>query len=145
MDERPKEADVKVEPAQEYYPGTTWNFQEIGGKLPGRHRVSLEAVKRRKVSSKMEDDTKSVLVVALVGNKDGCQTLVEGFKRGINERDKMASLGIEIGRDLEIGPTSPSKQPCTNPNPAQFSFEGAKLVSTPIDPSKIAKFKNLPY
>jgi len=41
--------------------------------------------------------------------------------------------------------TSPSKQPCTNPNPARFGFEGAELVSTPVDPSKIAKFKNLPY
>jgi len=136
MDKRPKETSTKeLEPAQEYYPGATRNFQEIAGKPPRRRKVCLEAMERRKVSSKVEDDTKSVLdweVVTLAGNKDGCQRsggLVEGLKEGVNEGDKMTYLDVKIKRDLEIGPTSP------HPIPVQFSFEGAEPAPQPMDPN----------
>ncbi len=73
MDERPKEADVKVEPTREYYPGAAWNFQEIGRRPLRRRKVSLEVMEQRKVSSKAEDDAKSVLdwemVTLAVGDK----------------------------------------------------------------------------
>jgi len=45
VDKRPKETSMKeLEPAQEYYPGATRNFQEIAGKPPRRRKVSLEAM-----------------------------------------------------------------------------------------------------
>jgi len=164
VDKRPKETSMKeLEPAQEYYPGATWNFQEIAGKPPRQRKVCLEAMERRKVSSKVEDDVKSVLdweVATLAGNKNGCQRsggLVEGLKEGVNEGDKMTYLDIKIERDLEIGPTPTSKQPYTNPIPARFSFEGAEPAPMPMDPNvtlskgqypsslaEIVKTKNLP-
>ena len=132
MDKRPKEMSTKeLELAQEYYPGVTWNFQEIEGKPPRRRRVCLEAVERRKVCSKVKDDMKSVLdweVATLAGNKDSCQIngeLVDGFK----ERDKTTYLDVKIKRNLEIGPTSP------HPIPMQFSFEGAEPTPQPMDPN----------
>jgi len=53
----------------------------------------------------------------MAGNKNGCQIngeLVDGCK----ERDKTTYLDIKIERDLKTRPTSPSKQPYTNPIPA---------------------------
>jgi len=115
--------------------------------------------KRKRFPLQVEDDAKSVLdweVATLVGNKNGCQIngeLVDGCK----ERDKTTYLDIKIEHDLEIGPTFPSKQPYTNPIPAQFSFEGAEPVPMPMDPNvtlskgqcpsslaEIVKTKNLP-
>jgi len=161
MDKRPKETSMKeLELAQEYYPSATRNFEEIAGKPPRRRKVCLKALERRKVCSKVGDDVKSVLdweVATLAGNKNGCQIngeLVDGCK----ERDKTTYLDIKIERDLEIGPTSPSKQPYTNLIPARFSFEGAEPAPMPtMDPNmtlskgqypsslaEIVKTKNLP-
>ena len=113
VDKRPKELSMKeLEPAQEYYPGVAWNFQEIKGKPLRRRKVCLE-VERRKVCSKVEDDAKSVLdweVVTLAGNKDGCQRS-GGLVEGLREGDKTTYLDVKIKRDLEIGPTSPHPIP----------------------------------